>query len=152
MNSIAQAQQEPFWLRPRLSWYCPSYCHMRTFVFHPSPPPPEDIPGAEPGPSEGPLWCHPQPLNPPMQVENPPLSLVPRVLGGKEGNLFGARLLPALLSTGGGLGGSGTGGLAAPQASLSRGTRSKGALWGWGQQEAGGTGLVAVPWGAPSVL
>lgn len=82
-----------------------------------------------------------------MQVENPPLSLVPRVLGGKEGNL-----LPALLSTGGGLGGSGTGGLAAPQASLSRGTRSKGALWGWGQQEAGGTGLVAVPWGAPSVL
>lgn len=91
-----------------------------------------------------------------MQVENHPLSLVPRVLGRKEGNLFGARLLPALLSTGGGLGVSGTGGLAAPQASpaasLSRGTRSKGALWGWGQQEAGGTGLVAVPWGAPSVL
>lgn len=39
VNSIAQAQQEPFWLRPRLSWYCPSYCHMRTFVFHPGPPP-----------------------------------------------------------------------------------------------------------------
>lgn len=37
MNGIACAQQEPFWLRPRLSWYCPTYWHMRSFVFHPLP-------------------------------------------------------------------------------------------------------------------
>lgn len=37
MNSIAWAWQEPFWLRPRLSWYCPRYSHMRSFVFLPGP-------------------------------------------------------------------------------------------------------------------
>lgn len=134
MNSITRAQQEPFWLRPLLSWYCPRYCHTRSFL-------PPQVPGWEGTP--GKLCCQSgatlSPITPPQWAESDPLATNEPETGGRGKKMspcapgmlsdagevvegvaeqkkrcfirgLWARMLPALLSSGRRAGGSCCGG------------------------------------------